>query len=208
MATRKAINLATMENEEIEVDQKRGDGFGFWPPCYLNFWHHHRRIAPAAPAFILDRKAGDPYGRYESDAGRVTVFGEPHIYSQSTLFHELWHYAERRLISPSECEIVYSECRQGDDWQSDYLDGDRERAARAFEHYASARAHGLQIAPAKKGSAQEIFQKIYEGRAHADCQKRRRLTRWKPWIDGGLGVVGVGGLFGFFLVVLPYFLTH
>ncbi|WP_342627829.1 hypothetical protein AAC691_17370 [Nguyenibacter vanlangensis] len=208
MATRRAVNIATMKEEEIEIEQERRDG-GFWPPCYLNFWHHHRRIAPDAPAFMLDRQPNDFLGFHDGErGGRITVFGKPHIYSQSTLFHELWHHAESRLASRAECEIVYREVRRGDDWGSDYLDSDSERAARAFEHYASARAHGLQMAAAKKGSAQAVFQKIYEGRAHAECEKRRRRERLRPLLEWGWMLAGAGGLFGVFFVILPHLLTH
>jgi len=209
MEKRQACNLNTGRDEEIEIDVERRDGFRYWPSRHINFFLHARRIAPKAPVFILPRQPGDPYGRHEADVGgRVTVFGEMNVYEQATMFHELWHHAEWHLLSSAECEIVYRVVRQGDSWCSTYLDSDSERAARAFEHYASTRAHGLNLAPAKKGSAQEVFQKIYEGRAHNECERRRRQERWKPWIEWGGAVAGAGSVGGFFIFVLPHLLTH
>lgn len=171
---RTATNLRTLETEAIEIEQETGSG-GNWPSCMANLYLHAKRIAPDAPIYVVERRRGDPLGWCHPD-GAVFVFGRANVYDQATLFHELWHYAETQMLSSSDRDTVYNEigdrCTR---WDSDYLDSVREQSARAFEHYASARAHGLMLPRARRGTAQHVFERLYDGREH------KRITRWLAW---------------------------
>lgn len=204
---RTAIDLRTLEPAEISVEQSDSSGER-WPSCMANLYQHARRIAPDAPTYIVERRQGDPLGRCCS-SGPVLIFGRANVYDQATLFHELWHYAETQMLSQPDRDIVYGEigdrCTR---WDSDYLDSVREQSARAFEHYASARAHGLVLPRARRGTAQHVFERLYDGKEHA------RITRWLAW--GGVRkkaasvapYLGMGAAMFFMLHTLPHLLTH
>ncbi|KGB21502.1 hypothetical protein AtDm6_2736 [Acetobacter tropicalis] len=102
-------------------------------------------------------------------------------------------------------ETVYKEVAGGDDWDCDYLNEPRERAARAFEHYAAARASGLQLTPARRGTAQHVFERLYEGTEHAAHLKRRRREKWEPVLSWVRPIAVVAALAGVFIGI-PHFL--
>ncbi|MFT8979117.1 hypothetical protein [Gluconobacter oxydans] len=197
--------LGSSERVEFEYDPTGGNSYGI-PPADReeNLVRHHKRIAPEALAVVAPPR-GNVVGLHAS--GQVTLFyGKSGRHAQSTLFHELWHYAENYMLTPDAREIVYAECRsQGDTWGSPYLDSDSERAARAFQHYAAARASGLQLTPARKGTAQAIFERLYEGTEHAAHLKRRRREKWEPvlsWVRPLAALAAaMAGVFG-----VPHFL--
>ncbi|KXV46169.1 hypothetical protein AD945_14350 [Gluconobacter albidus] len=204
---RTAIDLRTLEPAEISVEQSDASGER-WPSCMANLYQHARRIAPDAPTYIVERRQGDPLGRCCS-SGPVLIFGRANVYDQATLFHELWHYAETQMLSQPDRDIVYGEigdrCTR---WDSDYLDSVREQSARAFEHYASARAHGLMLPRARRGTAQHVFERLYDGKEHA------RITRWLAWAEvhknAAIAVpyLGIGSFTFFMMCVLPHLVTH
>ncbi|MBS1089498.1 hypothetical protein [Gluconobacter wancherniae] len=201
----KGRRLGTGEQVEFEYDPTGGNSYGI-PPADReeNLVRHHKRIAPEALAVVAPSR-DDVVGLHA--LGQVTLFyGKSGRHAQSTLFHELWHYAENYMLTPDARKIVYAECRsQGDTWGSPYLDSDRERAARAFQHYASARASGLQLTPARRGTAQHVFERLYEGTEHAALMKRRRREKWEPvmsWVRPLAAMAAaMAGVFG-----IPHFL--
>ncbi|WP_342627172.1 hypothetical protein AAC691_12815 [Nguyenibacter vanlangensis] len=202
--------LGSSEIVEFGYDPEDTNSHGVSPADKEeNLVSHHRRIAPEAIA-VMAPPRGDAGGVFLRNSSQVTVFCEKFgRHAQSTLFHELWHYAENCLLSDADCEIVYAECRsRGDTWESAYLDSDVERAARAFQHYASARASGLQFRPAKRGTAQHIFERLYEGTEHRAIVTRRHQKMWGRIIDRAAPVVGMGTFVALMFIILPYLVTH
>lgn len=196
--------LGTSERVEFEYDPTRGNSYGSRAAsCEGNLVGHHERIAPEAEVIIAPP---NPHVSGVHSRGRCTLFySSAGTYAQSTLFHELWHYAENYTLIPGDLETVYREVVGGDDWDCDYLNEPRERAARAFQHYASARASGLQLTPARKGTAQHVFERLYEGTEHAALMKRRRQERWEPvmsWVRPLSVVAALAGVF----IGIPHFL--
>lgn len=175
--------------------------------CESNLTTHAERIYPDVPVIIAParKRVGGV-----SDGKEIVLFTDGLGRQQQTsLFHELWHHAEKCAISAADLETVYKEVSDGDDWSCDYLNEPRERAARAFEHYASARAGGLQFTPARNGTAQAVFERLYEGTEHAATMKRRRQKRRAAALSIALAAfpgVGLAGFVVFMLVVLPHLL--
>lgn len=196
--------LGTGERVEFEYDESetnivRKSGAS----CESNLTTHAERIYPDVPVIIAPARArvggvvdGQKIVLFTDSLGR---------HQQTNLFHELWHHAEKRAISAGDLETVYKEVSDGDDWSCDYLNEPRERAARAFEHYASARAGGLQLTPARRGTAQHIFERLYEGTEHAALMKRRRQERWEPVMSWVRPIAVVAALFGT-VFGIPHFL--
>ncbi|AHK70088.1 hypothetical protein AD931_02615 [Gluconobacter oxydans] len=197
--------LGTSEQVKFEYDPTRGNSYGVpSADCESNLVSHHERIAPEAEVIIAPPTS---HASGVHSHGRCTLFySSVGTYAQSTLFHELWHYAENYTLTPDDRETVYAECRsQGDTWESPYLDSDCERAARAFQHYAAARASGLQLTPARRGTAQHVFERLYEGTEHAALMKRRRQERWEPvmsWVRPLAALAAMAGVF----IGIPHFL--
>jgi len=204
--------LGTDKQVDYEYDPEDTNSFGV-PVAdrEVNLVRHHRRIAPES-VVVLAPVRNDAAGVYQHASKQISLFYErlgPG--AQSINFHELWHYAENNILSERDCEIVYRACRKGDTWGSAYLDSDIERAARAFQHYASARASGVQMRPARRGTQQAVFERLYEGTEHAALVKSRRRASRAAITDKIVGVMPVVGMVLFILVmfvVLPHLVTH
>ncbi|KXV79175.1 hypothetical protein AD953_03195 [Acetobacter malorum] len=196
--------LGSSERVEFEYDESetnivRKSGSS----CESNLTTHAVRIYPDVPIVVAParKRVGGVV-----DGEKIVLFTDSlGRHQQTNLFHELWHHAEKRAISAGDLETVYKEVSDGDDWSCDYLNEPRERAARAFEHYASARASGLQLTPARKGTAQHIFERLYEGTEHAAMMKRRRREKWESvmsWVRPIAAMAAaMAGVFG-----IPHFL--
>ncbi|MBS1044100.1 hypothetical protein [Gluconobacter cerinus] len=202
--------LGSSERVEFEYDENstnivRKSGSS----CESNLSAHAERIYPDVPVIIAParKRVGGV-----SDGKEIVLFTDGLGRQQQTsLFHELWHHAEKRAISAGDLETVYKEVSDGDDWSCDYLNEPRERAARAFEHYASARASGLQLATARRGTAQAVFERLYEGTEYAAMMKRRRQKRRAAALSIAVAAfpgVGLAGFVAFMLVMLPHLVTH
>lgn len=196
--------LGSSERVEFEYDESetnivRKSGSS----CESNLTTHAVRIYPDVPVIIAPARAR--VGGVV-DGEKIVLFTGPlGRHQQTSLFHELWHHAEKCAISADDLATVYKEVSDGDDWDCDYLNEPRERAARAFEHYASARASGLQFTPARKGTAQHVFERLYEGTEHAAMMKRRKCEAWEPVLSWVRPIAVVAALAGVFIGI-PHFL--
>jgi hypothetical protein len=191
--------IVEFEHDDDNVNTADASGAS----CESNLVAHARRMYPDVAIIVAPprRAMGG-----KADGEKIVLFaGRLGVWQQETLLHETWHQAEKKAISQADLNIVYGEVARGDSWDCDYLDEPCERAARAFAHYASARAHGLNLAPARKGTAQAIFERVFDGTEHADLMKRRRLEAWEPVMGWVRPAVGAALAFGV-LVVIPHFL--
>jgi len=187
----------TFDESETNIVRKSGAS------CESNLTAHAERIYPDVPVIIAParKRVGGVV-----DGQKIVLFTDSlGRHQQTNLFHELWHHAEKCAISAGDLETVYKEVAGGDDWSCDYLNEPRERAARAFEHYASARASGLQFTPARRGTAQAVFERLYEGTEHAALMKRRRREKWEPVLSWVRPLAAMAALAGVFIGI-PHFL--
>ena len=142
---------------------------------------YHKRIAPSCRVIFSDRPGF--FGLYKEN----TILINSHILTDvafNMLFHELWHYAEMRMIKKSELKIVYKELdKTGHRFGGDYLDNHRERAARAFSHFASARTEGLNI-KTEPGTASHVFERLFSGEIYKEFSNpRHKKDEFKNKID-------------------------
>lgn len=196
--------LGSSERVEFEYDESKTNIVKkSGAACERNLTTHAVRIYPDVPVIIAP--ARDRVGGVV-DGEKIVIFTDGlGRHQQTNLFHELWHHAEKRALSAGDLETVYKEVSDGDDWSCDYLNEPRERAARAFEHYASARASGLQFTPARRGTAQAVFERLYEGTEHAALMKRRRREKWEPILSWVRPIAAVAAMAAAFIGI-PHFL--
>lgn len=162
-----------------------------------HFRAHASRIAHETDVFVRTlsdddapklRKTTLGFANYSSNS---IVLTSPFLDSETemTLFHELWHIVSKHDLTKEQREIVYDELQAGERWHTSYLDKSEERAARAFAAYASARAHGLKLSPARAGTAQEIYEAVYAG--EIDELEQRKETENRPFIERPAFLVGL-----------------
>ena len=133
-----------------------GDSYGEWmPPADRRTDRHGREWYRLG-------------GRGNSEAAVVNLFRP--FRALETLHHELWHVVSPHLDEEHR-EAVYAATREAVVLGNGYADGDEERAARLYEHYAVACLHGLPMGPTLAPSTRglqadlvvEILQAIARG---------------------------------------------
>lgn len=170
-------NIETGEAKNFAVDFQSGPYFQGKNQHHFariaKLIKHKKRIFREAHVFFLKDEELETTPVKSHIAGRafyknkeiILNFKAPGPASETTLFHELWHQVSKHRLTDEQRQRVYSELRIfGEKWDYDYLDKPDERAARAFEAYASARAHGLNLANAHPGTAHSIFEAVYDGK--------------------------------------------
>lgn len=171
-------NIETGEIKRFSTEIK-SDASEKYANNFYGFIRHKKRIFNDANVFFLNEPKKNTHGKVLGKA----IFKTKEIFvnlkstspeSERVLFHELWHQVSKHKLTEWERLRVHTEFKcLGNSWGSDYFNDPEERAARAFEGYASARSHGLGFPPAQPGTALEIFEVVYEGRLD-DLNHNRR----------------------------------
>lgn len=175
---KKFENIETGEEKNFSVDFQSGpflqgkNQYHFARAAKLI--KHKKRIFREAHVFFLKDAELETENPLASNvAGKaffktkdiILNYKAPGPSAERTLFHELWHQVSKHKLTDKQRQCVYSQLQIfGEKWNYEYLDKPDERAARAFEAYASARAHGLNLANAHPGTAHSIFEAVYDGK--------------------------------------------